>query len=396
MQMKRVMMTGMCTAIDRLVQGVQHDREKYALYPAHVSNKSEIIREFSIARNLGNYLITEGAFLALGQCDVTYVPFWLIVEKFADREYIETLQRDYECCVFVTANILHADFELKSELRFFQSWTKPLVFMSVGIQKLTDLSGDLPAHTKALVDIFKRDNVQTFTRGPLTSGFLNDQGVKNVVDSCCPSAFAFPEGILKSIGRVSSILDQPHDDIWINGYLGISASTVEDISQLSKVSKKISYVFQDEPLLFGTLDAKTDETKVFNDYCNSFEADAIADVAAENIEFLAFFSPDVWRARVCSASFSVGRRFHGNLAAMQVGRPAIFVAHDDRVQDMATAIGLPWLSAQDWVGSPHRMDAIKAVAQSYDAEKASAAYLQKLASFGAALQQLGLQAAPAG
>ncbi len=60
--------------------------------------------------------------------------------------------------------------------------------------------------------------------------------------------------------------------------------------------------------------------------------------------FHKFYDVDLWRAHIAQHyDFCVGTRFHGNMAALQAGIPALWIEHDMRVRELCEHLGLPSL-----------------------------------------------------
>jgi hypothetical protein len=54
-----------------------------------------------------------------------------------------------------------------------------------------------------------------------------------------------------------------------------------------------------------------------------------------------YWSIDDWRAQLGAMPLVMGTRLHGNMVALSVGTPAIFLAHDTRTQELADFMAVP-------------------------------------------------------
>jgi Polysaccharide pyruvyl transferase len=365
----RILVTGMCSARDRLVAHADRKNIRYRYSPDPVSLKSDVITQFRRAANTGNYFITDGAFHALSGKNFTYVPFWYLDKFIDDPEFCENLRSQIDAVVFVTANILNADFQLEREVGFLQSCNKPTLLMSIGVQRVSDLQSALHPSARAFIEFLKGPDVHVITRGPYSFAFLKDQGVRNLTPACCPSAFHHSDNVSAALTRLSAIEELNFREVMVNGYLGAGQAGIQDLSGALGIAERVGYVFQDEPLLFGALSNIDDEATCYNDAASMLTVtphchpEALDDTRTS---YYAFFTPEQWRARMSASDLVFGRRFHGNLSALQAGRPAFFIAHDDRVQEMLTAVGFPFIPAAEWDGTDDRFRLMRHVMRSFD------------------------------
>jgi|GEM_PF-6977805 len=376
-------MTGMCGIQDRYACGADTQRVFYSPFAPKTKSHAQLIKQFEMAANTGNYLIGEGAYNALSQHSVTYLPFWYCmarIEKNHD-EFIQRIRENYDFCLFVTANILNADFDISNEVKFLTEMSMPTIFMSIGVQRRSDLTQQLSDSTCQFIDFLRRGYVHSFTRGSFVAEFLQSKGVQNVYQACCPSAFNHSENIISSLHKLKQSADRNFNEIWINGYLSESQQAINDIQSFSKISNKIGYVFQDEPLLFGALDNLVDAPNIFDDANGHLLARPACDVdlSADNkiLDFYSFLSPEQWRARSAAVDIFIGRRFHGNLVGMQSGTPAFFIAHDDRVTEMLSSIGLPFVTPEEWDSSPDKVAFFRDFVRNFDLAKSEDMYFSK-------------------
>ena len=339
-----------------------------------------------MAANSGNYLITEGAYRAFEGHDIQYVPFWYLVKQIDRKEFIELLAKEYDFCLFVTANILNADFDLTNEICVLEAMPLPTIFMSIGVQRRSDLAGNLHPSAARFIEFLKQDKSFTFTRGAFAAQFLRSQGVTNVFESCCPSAFNFSEQIVRGVRRLKDVDLSDLGEVWVNGYLGGGSEfTGGDLRALRPASRRLGYVFQDEPLLFGAMRNLEGEKRVYNDgagvltttpYCH--EATGLP---SKSVDYYAFFSPEQWRARSAAVDVFVGRRFHGCLIGLQAGRPAVCIAHDDRVTEMLESVGIPFVSSEEWDRSENKLEHMGDFIREIDIGKFEAIYERKKNEF---------------
>jgi len=377
-------MTGMPSVEDLQVRRAHSDEIGLADKRKGIRSYDDVMECLGVARNTGNFLITEGASILLDGHAITYIPFWRLMD-LADDGALQDLSKQFDFCIFVTANILNKDFHLDREARILSALDMPTIVMSVGIQRQSDLRGGGSESVKRFVEFLKRGATHTFTRGAVAADFLRSSGVANVHEASCPSTFAFPDETVKSVHELRQVSPEQIRQVWINGYLGAGPEySVEDIAAFSRPGVEIDYIFQDEPLLLGSLNAQSDSQHIY-DESNGLLMGPIT-LGLETIEdtrvrFRMFFSPSLWRHCVGDAQFLIGRRFHGNLVGMQVGKPALFIAHDERVVEMLSAIGLPFVDADQWASEPNKLRFIEGFRRSVDPTRFEETYRRKREQF---------------
>jgi polysaccharide pyruvyl transferase WcaK-like protein len=104
-----------------------------------------------------------------------------------------------------------------------------------------------------------------------------------------------------------------------------------------------------------------------------------------------FFEPGMWRAWLAGQELCVSRRFHGAIAAMQAGTPALLLCIDDRMRELARFAGLPHLDAQAWDAAPDKPALLREFLAGLDTGAAAARYAECREGFEAGLVWAGLR-----
>ena len=138
--MARILMTGMCSTLDRTVYYSDAAGVRCRPFSPVVKTYAEVIAQFKIAANTGNYLISEGAYRAFEGHDVEYIPFWHLLSKAADENAMKAIRETYDFCLFTTANILNRELDLTNESKVLEAIAMPTIFMSIGVQSRSVLS----------------------------------------------------------------------------------------------------------------------------------------------------------------------------------------------------------------------------------------------------------------
>lgn len=63
--------------------------------------------------------------------------------------------------------------------------------------------------------------------------------------------------------------------------------------------------------------------------------------------FFKFYTVAEWRNHMTRYDFCFGTRFHGNMAALLAGVPALWLAHDMRTEELCRHLHLPWMPHAD-------------------------------------------------
>lgn len=105
------------------------------------------------------------------------------------------------------------------------------------------------------------------------------------------------------------------------------------------------YIFQDEIFSFDELIDKED---IYDDSTHRINRKEIGRYYDSNIGakvnfsgYYFFSDPSSWRQYMASRDLFLGDRFHGGVAALQVGVPAIMIRGDLRVTELTDFFGIP-------------------------------------------------------
>jgi hypothetical protein len=382
--MVRILMTGMCSVQDRHAFHADTQRVFFRPFPRQVRTRADVLKQFEMAANTGNYLISEAAYRTLEKHEVEYIPFWFLIARLKAPEYFEEIKGRFDFCLFVTANILNSDFDISAEIEVLRALGMPTIFMSIGVQRRSDLANALHRSATDFIEFLKSDQVFSFTRGEFAADFLRSQGVRNVIEACCPSAFHHHENIIAGVQRLKDVGQADLREVWVNGYLSGDGVAAQDVRSLAPIAETIGYVLQDEPLLFGTLDNFADDDVLYDEASGRLIKGPVIPLPMPDgraLDLYAFFSPQEWRLRSAAISLSVGRRFHGNLVTLQAGVPGLFIAHDDRVTEMVSSAGFPFLRPMEWNATQDKVALLRSFTASIDIARFEDTYSRKREHF---------------
>jgi hypothetical protein len=389
----RILLTGIPSYLQRTVASVSGADVRHRPYFDDVRTKKDLIEQVRKIANTGNYLIGEGAAHSLRQHDVTYVPFWHLVNNRDSGEVYESINGAFDFCVFASANLLRPGYSAELEAEVFEKLKMPVLVMGIGIQRKEGLRENLPAGTLKFLDVLKRKESFFLTRGYYTAEFLREQGMKFVKPTGCPSLYFAPAEMKRSLAALANPELVEAQKIAFGGYLGSVADTIVDAHALLKPESIASYVVQDEVVAYN-LSLPVDDDEPVYDRASGRITGTTAYKHSEKWqrqhELLVFFDTHQWRGWVSSRDLCFGRRFHGCIIGMQAGVPSLMIAVDDRMREMLEFAGFPYIEAGVWNRETDKKAHLASFLSKIDAQAVIDRYLACEANFRSALGHVGL------
>jgi hypothetical protein len=178
-----------------------------------------------------------------------------------------------------------------------------------------------------------------------------------------------------------------------SGYLGATEEAVRDVNMLSKPESESFYVVQDEFLHFDMKVEPNEDGRVFDSTSGQMIGDMkykAQDQLQRKLKLHTFFDTNQWRAWTSSMDFSIGRRFHGNIIALQSGVPGLMVAVDDRMREMLRFTGLPAIEASALEAANDRAEFVADHLADLDVPQVVETYNERESNFRATLREIGL------
>lgn len=278
------------------------------------------------------------------------------------RNFRRYINKHSSHVALVLANVLRSELPDGSPysrlLNSLKKYEKPIVVFGLGVQSESmDLDSiSLPPEATELMQFLSSKCELLGVRGPFTKKVLEELcGVQNAYVTGCPSLYARPEGIrsLRELwmggvnepgrhGVSVTNLQRPGERDLLVEAIRSGAYLLEPVSRSGFIyHKKLQAGASPElPYYFnGILNERAsdiDELRVQEFYRNNFK---IFRDAGSWIDFN--------RHHV---SWSYGTRFHVNMATLLSGRPALWVTHDSRTQEMAEFMHLPNLPLSEVSG----------------------------------------------
>ncbi len=387
----RILLTGIPSHFTRLIQRAEGAHVYYSESQPQPESKEAFLRELKNISNTGNYLIGEGALRALAP-NATHIPFWHLWNAVNNGTGLDTINERYDVCVFTCANLLRKGLSADAEALVLSKLDMPVVMLGIGIQNRPDLEQALPAGTQRLLQVLKAKEHYFLTRGEETAAYLRDQGFSFVRPVGCPSIYFMPANVRRALARLPDVKVGEGRTVF-TGYLGAALDTIGDMNALAADDGRSSYVVQDELLHFDMQVGPDRDGRVYN----SASGEMIGDMAFKGSEELkkkvrlhTFFDTNQWRAWTSAMDFAFGRRFHGNVIALQAGVPSLIVAVDDRMREMLNFSGLPKVEAEDLNSANDRAAFVADHLAAMNVPRIIENYSDRERSFRSVLSEIGI------
>jgi hypothetical protein len=206
---------------------------------------------------------------------------------------------------------------------------------------------ELSAGTRRFIDLLAERSTSIGVRGEFTAQALDRLGVSNVDVIGCPSIFMWND-------RRFVVQRPPVEGRRIRAAVhftpqGYHRDAIAHLLSFA-VGHADCYVAQSETeLLFD--DESRAALTFFLGYYNdgTYTADELGAWLREHVRW--FFDVESWVAGMRPYDFSLGSRFHGNMAAILAGVPALNLVFDSRTRELCEHMALPYRFLKDFDGS---------------------------------------------
>lgn len=295
-------------------------------------------------RNTGNLLIGHGLFTQLRYDKL---------EPFRYAMTPEYVEENFDQVVIAAANFLYPGFDFTPVSSFLDKIKLPVFMVGLGAQLPSSQAElkNVPAGTWRLVQIASERSHSIGVRGSFTAEQLCKHGIKNVQVTGCPSLYT---GLKPTIRiRRPDVLGK----VVVNGSRNVvghafdkdAATKVEQQLFKLALSRKLPYVLQNEQPEMQI--ASGEDTGPHEPAINSL-AKFFGTSAQEFVDFYreygrVFFSIREWFDWIGAYDFSIGTRFHGNIAALLNGVPAVILTHDSRTRELCDFAAIPSVGISD-------------------------------------------------
>ncbi|GAB3925224.1 hypothetical protein GCM10011575_05190 [Microlunatus endophyticus] len=311
--------------------------------PFTVIRPEAVLGQRLIGNNTGNLLFSDSVHATLSVPDATIVTTADLDRSGDDEAFAARINEQFDHLVVPLANAFRTTFlnQLDNITRTIERLDIPVTVVGVGAQgEMDGIDLELTSDPQG------KETVRRFcsavldrsaaigVRGEITRRFLAGLGFggDQVEIIGCPSLFRFGPGltVTRKVDRLTSdspvaVNITPH----VPGIAEIVNANADRYQQLIFVGQEYPEL---RLLLWGDQGNEGwDRSLPMNPGHRLYREDRIR----------VYLDPRIWYAAMAQQHFAFGTRIHGNVAAILAGTPAVVLAHDSRVLELADYHGLP-------------------------------------------------------
>lgn len=310
------------------------------LHPLEYKTPGDLIARDFIGTNSGNMLYAYGIFRNLVSPDVTIESDEYVVSM----SKVDDINTNYDGYIIALADAIRPDFmpTLKALTNVIRALKIPVYLIGMGVRAdygvaEADLHFEYDDIVRDFVAAVLEKSSVVGLRGDITAQYLNNLGFKQGEDHVvigCPSMYAF--GPQLKIRDLRSDFSLQSSRFKTNISKSAPEKTMDYISNLHRDYAHVSYIPQEY-----------DEFKLLYSGGSTFSINHypsnIHDPAYASGEAQFFLNAPTWINEMKHADFSIGTRFHGNVAATLAGTPSVTIPIDARMQELVEFHGLPYV-----------------------------------------------------
>jgi len=301
------------------------------------------------------------------------------------------LSSRFDLAVFSMANAIRTGFNPGVFTKIIESLEMDFIFLGLGMQE--SLSPSLDHLHPNLIQFLNLSNKKAkifAVRGFKTEQWLKNLGFQNAIALGCPSLFVYPQNIL----NLSTPDPNEVQSAVTGGYINAKGNRAQAIISLFE-NFTAHYVMQSE--MFALRKYFADSKHLYNDATGEINKELL-NIVLEKIHnkrmpftsYRWFQDPSAWRVFVSQMDFYLGDRFHGGVAALQAGVPAIIIAEDQRVIEMTDFFQIPSVSINE-VQTSNVKDLVKKYLSREKIQQLRVTYLEKFANFREVMRKNDVQ-----
>jgi len=219
----------------------------------------------------------------------------------------------------------------------------PVVVLGLGVQQAlaADSTTAIPKPSLDLLRTISDRAVNIAVRGENSADFLGRIGIKNTEVLGCQSCFYHMRPTFDLSIKAS---DTPRRIAFNYTYPGKESPLID-----TAIREGYSLFGQEEFAESDILDGdftRFEESPKLRNFFRQSRVDRDTYVNWIKHRFQQFYDMPSWLAAIKPYDFSLGTRFHGNMAAVQSGVPALWIVHDARTKELCDYLKLPYMMLQ--------------------------------------------------
>ncbi|MBR0650218.1 hypothetical protein GXW78_11135 [Roseomonas terrae] len=315
--------------------------------PAHVGAHASLAAGLAATgANTGNLFIGHGLFHGTDCAQKAFHPGFGAIPPERLHEHFDR--------VFVPAsNFVGNGVDLTEHAAYFAKAKVPIFCFGLGSQIRPGEKPALKPGTERMLRLMgERGSIGV--RGAFTAQVLWDMGIRDVSIVGCPSLLGLRAETLQRLGRAVPARDKVALNLSNNVRRHALHPEPMRLSENGLFQRLLGenayYVLQNEQpeMEFLAAMAAGDNraaTAAAQNVAALFGISASRDDLRTFLErrVRIFFSVDDWVGCMQTMTVSIGSRFHGNIAALLAGVPALFLVHDMRTRELCELLRVPHL-----------------------------------------------------
>lgn len=266
----------------------------------------------------------------------------------------EALHEQFDMLFVPASNFVGNGVDLTAHADYFARSRLPIFCFGLGSQLRPGEAPALRPGTERFLRLMAERGGSIGVRGAFTAEVLWNMGIRNTSIVGCPSLLGLRAGTLSRLAASRS----PPARMAVNFSNNVrrhalhpeAMRATENALFQRVLGENAYYVLQNEQpemdflaaMAAGRGDRATEAARRLAE---------IFDVSASREDFRAFverririfFSVEDWVGCTATMDVSIGSRFHGNVAALLAGTPALFLVHDMRTQELCELLRVPHL-----------------------------------------------------
>jgi hypothetical protein len=312
----------------------------------------KILSSFTEDMNRGDLFVHESTLRTLSyDYAEEVVPF---LDNITDELY-KYYNDNFDYLVIRGSNYIRNDGNLGEWLSFFQRIEIPILAFGIGAQapssnETVELNKNV---IDSLLEISKKSVHSIGVRGEYTKKLLNQFGIDNVTAIGCPSIFRerTPDLKINYLGEDSkNIAFTTHPylaGLYTRNIWNSRVFQVRLIEKFRNSGYKLKYLTQ----------GISAETKIAYNIERDAGVDELKEIGWFNEDYafikdfidnsICFESANDYYNFSSNSDLNIGTRLHGNITALAMGKPAIFVTYDTRTAELADHFCIPTLSEDE-------------------------------------------------
>jgi hypothetical protein len=300
--------------------------------------------------NAGNLMIGHGLFHATQAPVKTYHPGFGVMSP---REFDE----HFDVLFIPSSNFVRNGLDMEAQYAYFSATKAQFFVFGLGSQVRSGEAVDLLPGTDKFLRLAAERSGSLGVRGAGTAELLLSLGIRNVDITGCPSLMSFPSSFkslhIGPIGPQTRIATNYSNNVRSHSFSDTALRSVENALFKRLMKDNTFYVLQNEAPELEIINAREHNSigdspavgPALDRIAKLFEVD-ISDPKVRHFivaNTRIFFHVEEWVSCMRTMDFSIGTRFHGNIAALLAGVPALFLAHDNRTLELCEFFSLPCL-----------------------------------------------------